>query len=376
MYKMKTDKWMKDVWILSLNLSKIYVYSCYLHLNCQLALKPTVFISNHHCSVQNAWFISWNHVLDVDKSILTTMHFKQLQCLLDQISQILMFSLAVINFVSKILVFSFEQVHNWKDLSVVRNQCFSNCVWTSYQSLQDLKSDSNDLWISCVQCCLNRDNKLWNNRKNFCSTLFKHVKHSLDWEESVRISLLSDSLEKDWQVMVIVKLLNINFPWNLVLWTVFNANGKVASVVEQSKFTSWNFSSVTSTSNWFLLRWLCLSYIQANWFSTRSISFFEDACSFVCNWNFIEILRFLCKSCRWIFASFWNRLHIITWKIAKGWVWISWKILVIVLLPSFTRSHGETFLEMIFKNHLTRRLRSCVSVLCLVHFQLIMKYII
>jgi len=51
-------------------------------------------------SVENAAFESWDHILNVNKGIFSSMNFEHFKCLLDQISKIKALSLAVVNFVS------------------------------------------------------------------------------------------------------------------------------------------------------------------------------------------------------------------------------------------------------------------------------------
>jgi hypothetical protein len=91
--------------------------------------------------------------------------------------------------------------------------------------------------LTDLSLTLDGDDELRNDWKNLCSSLLKHIKDSLDSEESVWILLLSDTLEEDWQVMMVVKLLNFNFPVDLVLRTMLNCNRKVTSVVESSELT-------------------------------------------------------------------------------------------------------------------------------------------
>jgi len=70
--------------------------------------------------------------------------------------------------------------------------------------LQDLKGNGYDFWVSGVKCGLDGDNQLWNYGEHLGTALVEHVEHSLDSEESVWINFFANTLEKDWQVMVIV----------------------------------------------------------------------------------------------------------------------------------------------------------------------------
>ena len=83
---------------------------------------------------------------------------------------------------------------------------------------------------------LYRNDELRNNWEDLGSTLLKHIENSLDCKESVGILLFSDTLKEDWEVMVIVKLLNFNLPVYLKLWSVLDGDWKVTAVVEAAEF--------------------------------------------------------------------------------------------------------------------------------------------
>ena len=72
---------------------------------------------------------------------------------------------------------------------------------------------------------LDGDNKLRDDGEDLSTTLLKHVEDTLDGEESVRILLLTDALEENGQIMMIVELLNLNLPVDAVLGTVLDGNG-------------------------------------------------------------------------------------------------------------------------------------------------------
>ena len=83
---------------------------------------------------------------------------------------------------------------------------------------------------------LDWNNELRNNWKYLSTSLFEHIKDTLHCEEPVWVLLLSDALEEDGQVMMVVKLLNFNLPVDLVLRAMLNGNWEIASVVESSEF--------------------------------------------------------------------------------------------------------------------------------------------
>ena len=189
------------------------------------------------------------------------MHFEKFKSLLDEISEVVSLSLTVIDLIAHIQIFSLEQIHDWKNLSVVWNKSLSNGIRACDQGLQNLKSNCDNFWVSGIQSSFDWNNQLWNNRKNFGSTLFKHIENTLDSKESVWINLFSYTFKEDWKIMMIIKLLNINFPIDFILRSMFNCYWEISSVVEKSEFTNWNLSTIDCSSSW--LEW--------NWFSLRLI---------------------------------------------------------------------------------------------------------
>ena len=105
---------------------------------------------------------------------------------------------------------------------------------------------------------LDWDNELWDDWENLGSTFLKHVEYTLNRQESVWVLLLSDSFEKDWQVVMVIELGNIDLPLDLVLWSMLNANWKISSVIETTELTWLNFSWSNSSSSWLLCGWLLL----------------------------------------------------------------------------------------------------------------------
>ena len=127
-----------------------------------------------------------------------------------------------------------------------------------------------------IKLTLDRYNELRNNWKHFRSSFFKHVEHSLDSQESVGILLLSDSLEEDGQVVVVIQLLDFYFPVNFVLGSMLNGNGKISSVVESSEFTRWDQSSLESSSFRLLRKRFFSWLIQTCSFSSKTFTLFQN----------------------------------------------------------------------------------------------------
>jgi hypothetical protein len=88
--------------------------------------------------------------------------------------------------------------------------------------------------------------------ENLGTALLEHVKDTLDGEESIWVLLFADTLEENRQVMVIIKLLDLDLPVDTVLGTVLNGNREITSIVETSEFGGRNISLIESTSNWLL----------------------------------------------------------------------------------------------------------------------------
>ncbi len=69
---------------------------------------------------------------------------------------------------------------------------------------------------------LDRDDELWNDGEDLGLSVFEQVMDALDSEEAVWFLLLTDALHKDGQVMMVVKLANLDLPSDLVGAAVLN----------------------------------------------------------------------------------------------------------------------------------------------------------
>ena len=103
-------------------------------------------------SVEHTALIGGDHILNIYECILTAVDFKHFKGRLDQVSQVLALSLAVVDLVSKVDVLDLHQVKNGKDLAVVGDQGLADSIGASDESLENLQCDRNDLWIARVQC--------------------------------------------------------------------------------------------------------------------------------------------------------------------------------------------------------------------------------
>jgi len=276
------------------------------------------------------------------------MHFKQFQGLLDQVTEIVSLSLTVVNFVAQVAIACLEQVHDWQDLSVVWYQCLSDGVGAGDECLQDFQGDRNDLWVTSVQCRLYWDNKLWDDWKHLGTALFEHIEYTLHGQESVWIHFLSDTLEEDWQVMMVIELLDLDLPVDLVLWRVMlNCHWQVAAIVEETELAHWDLSSTSSTGNWLLYSWSLLWHVQTNALAAEAITLFQNSGTSGRDRNLL-FLDWLDIGNACLFT-----LHPVFWEITEGRVLSTWQVFIVVWLPLVAGCHGQAFLEMILEDHLS-----------------------
>ena len=102
------------------------------------------FLSRSDCSVEDATFVGWDHVLDINESVFSSVGLEKLESLLNKVSQILSLSLSVVDLVSQVLVACLEQVHHWENLSVVWHEGLTNGVRANNEGLQDFEGDGDD----------------------------------------------------------------------------------------------------------------------------------------------------------------------------------------------------------------------------------------
>jgi hypothetical protein len=78
---------------------------------------------------------------------------------------------------------------------------------------------------------------------------------------------------------MVIQLLNINFPVDFVLGSVFNGYWEISSVIEQTELRNWDSSAVYGSSLWLLWYWLSNWFVERGRFSSESISLLEDGSS-------------------------------------------------------------------------------------------------
>lgn len=89
--------------------------------------------------------------------------------------------------------------------------------------------------VMAKRLTLDGDDELRDDGEDLSVACLEHVECALDSEEAVGLLLLTNAFEEDWQVVVVVQLLDVHLPEDLVLGTVLDANGQVATVVESAE---------------------------------------------------------------------------------------------------------------------------------------------
>lgn len=96
-----------------------------------------------------------------------------------------------------------------------------------------------------VRLTLDRDDELGNDWQYFGSSFGQHVKDTLHSEEAVRVLLLTDALEEDRQVVVVVELCHVDLPVDAVEGgPVDRRDWEVAPVVKSAEVGRLNTARV------------------------------------------------------------------------------------------------------------------------------------
>lgn len=90
-----------------------------------------------------------------------------------------------------------------------------------------------------------------NHRQNFKPTLLKHIENALYSEKAVRVLFLADSFEEHRQVVVVLKLGNVDFPLDTVIGgAMLCLNWEVTPHVESSESSLRDSSWVHRSCSW------------------------------------------------------------------------------------------------------------------------------
>ena len=112
-----------------------------------------LLLVNQSCgrSVEDAAFVGRYHVLNVNERVFATVGFEHFESVLNQVTHVEALSLGVVDLVAQVGVTLLEQIHDGEDLSVVWHEGFADGVAAGHESLQNLQSDGDDLWVACVK---------------------------------------------------------------------------------------------------------------------------------------------------------------------------------------------------------------------------------
>lgn len=122
---------------------------------------------------------------------------------------------------------------------------------------------------------LDRDDQLRNHGEHLGATLLKHVEDALHREEAVGVLLLANALEEDGQVVVVVKLHDIDLPEDAVLLAVLNRDGQVTAVVEATELAGHDGAGLDGTSTGLLHDGLGNGLEERGGLATDTLAFLE-----------------------------------------------------------------------------------------------------
>lgn len=77
-----------------------------------------------------------------------------------------------------------------------------------------------DFQIARIQCSFDGDDELRDHGQDLSAALLEHVKRALHGQETVGLVLFADSFEENWEVVVVVQLVNSYLPLHDVLHAV------------------------------------------------------------------------------------------------------------------------------------------------------------
>ena len=102
-------------------------------------------------SVEHAALVGGDHVLDVDEGVVATVHLEHFECLLDEVTEVLLLALRVVDVVAHVQVIGLEEVHDGQNLAIVGHEGLADGVAARDESLQDVEGRRDDFFIAGVQ---------------------------------------------------------------------------------------------------------------------------------------------------------------------------------------------------------------------------------
>jgi len=169
--------------------------------------------------------------------------FHEFECLLNQFANVIRILLRIVNLVSEILVFVAHKIQNGQDLTVVGHQSFSHSITRLHQKLDLLQCFHNDFLVLRLEGTLNRNDKLWQDSQNFVFASNDKLVTAAVSQELGRLCRLSETLEEDGQVVVVVEHLDLDLPLNLPGGAIeVNHNWHVIPFVKHLELGRWDNS--------------------------------------------------------------------------------------------------------------------------------------
>ena len=118
-----------------MNLKYIMFEYSFIHVLMIIVSLSSAIVGWVNRSVEDAAFISGDHIFNVDEGVFSSVDLEHLEGLLDQVAQVKALPLAVIDLVTQVEVLDLEQVEDGQDLPVIGHEGLTNGVRAGDQCL-------------------------------------------------------------------------------------------------------------------------------------------------------------------------------------------------------------------------------------------------
>lgn len=132
--------------------------------------------------------------------------------LTERMSELSMLIDARIVLIASLTVSYFVCVEHRQQLSIEGNETRSDQVRCINQLLNYLQRRTHDFDVLRVQCILNRDDELRDNRVDFVAAIREQILNALPCEGLVRMLSLRKAVEKQRQIKTVIKLVDVDCP--------------------------------------------------------------------------------------------------------------------------------------------------------------------
>lgn len=221
------------------------------------------------------------------------MLLQRLKRLLDEVAQVDLAALSEVDLVAHVLVLVLEDVQHWQNLPVVRHERLADRLRTHDELLHDLERDGDNVGVARVQrsCALGRartfdgDDELRDDGQNLGAAVLEQVEGALQGEEAVGLLLLSDAVEEERQVVVVVQVLDLDVfdpPEAAARARVLDDDGQVAAVVVAAEVALRDEAFASGACLWLVGERLLRLLVEAAGFGAATGAFFKGRYSF---WN-------------------------------------------------------------------------------------------